>query len=704
MKKIIQIGLCIFILLGMLTAIGIAQTSRTISGARLVYSSNEAFTNDNIQWPVGEAWGTINGSLSGSSWDYRSMLTSFGVDIAVKMNWVDPGGASHGVKIAEVAHNRFSNFKDIVVPVAGAFKRTFKNPHPAVVLNGKNWQDVTSINDPVDPTLPSDAAIYHKCTTWTGIDIERWTYSFFNDALTDVVILEWVFTNSSTEKKNDVYFGLRAQPGTDGHYNGDLWGNYIGAEYASGKDPVRLYYNIDADEKVNAPREDRGEPNNIFGNFRNPQYVGYFLIHADISTTDETSDINAPKKGGWSQREKSPDLSIDTHEGVYAFFSGPWDPVNPNLYTWPGSNGFIRTLDPASDIRDIDPILEQERCATFSFGPYQMEPGQDVRIVMGFAGGMIDIRSTIDLGWAYDWGAQGLRARRPLPNTPKYNNMLSDLGITLSGNRILNRDQKDKILDTGLDTMVVNAQKAIEVWEKGNVRKGKGSFNIKAAPPSPSVTVDALPGAVKVTWDDAAERLGSGVKGYKVYRNYLRPPSVDAPTDTTFIKVAEFSGTGTHEFIDQNVTRGQNYYYYVTAVSNDNVESSRFQNRGSTGTLEQGISPIRAPEKDWKNKIVVVPNPFHIRGANKYSGSDANRLNFLNTPAFCRIHIYTMTGDLVQTLYHNEGSGDEGWQRQDTFSTMVIVSGIYLFVVEELDGPNGNPTGETTTGKFIVVK
>ena len=63
-----------------------------------------------------------------------------------------------------------------------------------------------------------------------------------------------------------------------------------------------------------------------------------------------------------------------------------------------------------------------------------------------------------------------------------------------------------------------------------------------------------------------------------------------------------------------------------------------------------------------------------------------------------------MTGDRVQTIEHDSSTGDDDWERQDTFSTMEIVSGIYIYVVEELDGPRGRPTGEQAIGKFVVIK
>jgi hypothetical protein len=264
---------------------------------------------------------------------------------------------------------------------------------------------------------------------------------------------------------------------------------------------------------------------------------------------------------------------------------------------------------------------------------------------------------------------------------------------------MLDMEKKDALIDTGLDSLIAHAVKATEVWANGSVKKGVGSFGIDLAPPSPSITVQSNPGFIQLEWGTEAEDYGSNITGYKLYRNFFRPPSIVTPTDTTYILLKEFS-TGTFSYTDEDVTRGQDYRYYITAVDNKGVESSHFLNRAS-GQIEEGVSPTRPPEVNWKDNVVAVPNPYHVRGAYKYSGA---KLNFLNTPAYCKIHIYTMTGDLVQTLYHNEGTGDEAWDRQDTFSTMAIVSGIYLYVVEELDGPSGAATGETAIGKFIVVK
>jgi hypothetical protein len=453
-----------------------------------------------------------------------------------------------------------------------------------------------------------------------------------------------------------------------------------------------LYYNFDADETGDGARDDRGNPDEIYGNFEKPQFAALALIHADVGVNDESSGANWPLKGGWSQRQLSPDLLSNSHEQVYAFMHEPWSPSITGLYTVPGSDGLIRILDPTLTYRDVESTQEQEKAASFTFGPFTMQPGEDYRVVMAFVGGTIDNRTAIDAGYAYDWGAEALRTRRPFPRS------IPELGINAGD--MLDMEKKDALLDTGLDSLKAHARKAAEVWNNGSVRKGVGSFGIDLAPPPPSITVTSTPGSIELEWGTEAEDYGSDIAGYKLYRNYYRPPSIDTPTDTTYILLKDFSGTGTHSYNDEDVSRGQDYRYYVTSYTSKGIESSHFLNRAS-GQIEEGVSPTRAPEVNWKDKVVAVPNPYHLRGAYKYGGA---KLNFLNTPAFCKIHIYTMTGDLVQTLYHNEGTGDEAWDRQDTFSTMAIVSGIYLYVVEELDGPSGSATGEQAIGKFIVVK
>lgn len=628
----------------------------------------------------------------------KGLFSNFGVDVGVELSWVDEQGVAWDYKIAESAEHKFSDLETVVMPVPDAFSRVFRYSPPSRIMDGKDWTDVLYGSDQVDATLPSDAMLYSYCNTWVGIDIEAWSYTFVNDEYDDFVILEFVFTNVSGQDRNNVYLGLRGEPSTTSYYPGDLWGNYVGGtyqDYVNGDpnaDSLRIFYLYDADEPSTTAEDDRGNPDEIWGHFEKPQFVGYTLLHADTDVNDETNDPSAPHKAGWSQRQLSPDLNNNTPHEIYEFLTGPWDPRNQDLYTI--NDGLIRTLAPGTHPSDIISTTEQEKTGLFSFGPYNMKAGDDVRVVMAITGGTINERLAIDAGLAFNSGYSGMRPRIPMP--------YSVPSVDIGEGDILSTEQKDALLDTGLDSLMANASKVYKVWNNASVRKGSGSFNLPMAPASPSLEVTSMPGRIRLQWGDEAEASGD-VAGYRVYRNYYHPAEITFPTDTLWTLEADIPGTGTNEWEDENVVRGRNYFYYVTAYNSQGIESSRFMNAGSQGTLEQAASPSRPPDEDWKNKVLVAPNPYHIRGSadTKYAGK---KLNFLNTPPYCRIHIYNMMGDKVQTLYHNEGTGDEAWDRQETFSTMEIVSGIYVFVVEELDGPGGNPTGEITSGKFTVVK
>jgi len=414
-----------------------------------------------------------------------------------------------------------------------------------------------------------------------------------------------------------------------------------------------------------------------------PQFMGHAVLHADKSPTDETDDPALPKKAGWSSREQSGDLNNVGHEGVYKLLSEIWDPALPNLYTVGG--GWFRLPPPGFDFNGTDPVIEQEKTGLLSFGPYEMGPGEDVRIVLAFCGGMISNRLAIDAGRAYDSGYEGAYARIPMPYAVP--------GICEKG-KLLTKDQKNQIIDSSRDILFSVASRAINNYKSSY---GSGPLDIPMPPASPSIELTSMPGKIHLKWGDESASSTSDVAGYRIYRNYWRSPEITVPTDTTHILIADLSADK-REYEDTDVIRGQQYWYYIAAYNSAGLESSRFLNR--TSGQDEAVSPTKSPEPKWQNTAMVVPNPYHARAVRKYSG---RRLLFVNLPAYCNIHVYTMTGDKVQTLRHKSGTGEEEWEEQLTFSNQRITSGIYFFVVEELDGPNGSDTGKITKGKFIVV-
>ena len=101
--------------------------------------------------------------------------------------------------------------------------------------------------------------------------------------------------------------------------------------------------------------------------------------------------------------------------------------------------------------------------------------------------------------------------------------------------------------------------------------------------------------------------------------------------------------------------------------------------------------------------IYVVPNPyvattsFEPRNPIARTERGERRLYFANVPRQCTIRIYSLAGELVNTLYH-DSSLDDGklfWNMR-TKDNMNLAYGLYIFHV---DSPEGS-----FIGKFAVIK
>ena len=106
----------------------------------------------------------------------------------------------------------------------------------------------------------------------------------------------------------------------------------------------------------------------------------------------------------------------------------------------------------------------------------------------------------------------------------------------------------------------------------------------------------------------------------------------------------------------------------------------------------------------------VYPNPYRIDGdyqgrglenrENTQSPERARRIHFANLPPQCKISIFSLDGDLVQTIDHDLPASDatsshESWDLI-TRNHQLTVTGMYYFVIES--------PGRTQIGKFVIIK
>ncbi len=188
--------------------------------------------------------------------------------------------------------------------------------------------------------------------------------------------------------------------------------------------------------------------------------------------------------------------------------------------------------------------------------------------------------------------------------------------------------------------------------------------------------------------------------------------------------VTEKLGTKYYEYVDRDIHNGFIYFYSVTSTDH---ELLRFRNRDEDDPLDVvGPGLIGDPGSSFSNtvpgtqaqtaeereklgiNIYVYPNPATREALAEYQELNANgddptgvRVTFTNLPqAINTIQIFTVSGDLVQTISHSglEGAGHASWNLMSR-NGQEIVSGVYLYSVQSEDS-----RFEDFVGKFVVVR
>jgi len=204
-----------------------------------------------------------------------------------------------------------------------------------------------------------------------------------------------------------------------------------------------------------------------------------------------------------------------------------------------------------------------------------------------------------------------------------------------------------------------------------------------------------------------------------------RPESIyyDPDTGEPTVVVVGKDPAQYYEYVDPYVHIGFIYFYSVTATDHEleaipGSDPPRFRivgaglsgdpsssfNNSSPATTAQ---PAEERDREGAN-IFVYPNPATRSALHEFqelfpSGDDPTgvRVNCANLPrARNTIKIYTLAGDLVETIEH-DGTGGYGEASWNLISRngQEVVSGIYLYVVQSADD-----RFDDFIGKFVVVR
>ncbi|MBW7888068.1 MAG: hypothetical protein H3C35_06870 [Bacteroidetes bacterium] len=228
-------------------------------------------------------------------------------------------------------------------------------------------------------------------------------------------------------------------------------------------------------------------------------------------------------------------------------------------------------------------------------------------------------------------------------------------------------------------------------------------------PPTPtdgenSLKISTIPGEIIIEWPPIPSTYKDPISGqndfagYKVYRSTYF--TIGPWKEIADIKKDSNVINGKVRYVDKDVPFGVGNYYCVTSYDNNGNESGKVNNNRFP------VYPLRAPNSQFPKNVFVVPNPF-LQHSGLTGTGERYRMEFIGIPAKCKIKIYTLAGDLVQELYHDDGSGSEAWgsilrlDYQLNKWALGISPGVYLYRVESLvDGHSG----ESFIGKLAIVK
>ena len=182
--------------------------------------------------------------------------------------------------------------------------------------------------------------------------------------------------------------------------------------------------------------------------------------------------------------------------------------------------------------------------------------------------------------------------------------------------------------------------------------------------------------------------------------------------DTLLAFIAKDTDGNEIEIIS-NISRPINnlpYFYVVTAYDNPaahdrpefpQIESARSNYRVNPETgAPDAVYPRKfySLDESWDGqKVSVYPNPY--KGASPLEARYENKINFTHLPPACKISIFSLTGDLIIEILHNDGSADHSWDLSSR-SELNVVSGLYLYVVES----SLSTYPPKQIGKFVILR
>ncbi len=581
-----------------------------------------------------------------------------------------------------------------------------KFDEPAVFVDG-----IPTFNEPVqideiDENLPSDRAILNTVNSAMGITMNRRILQFSQEHHDNYHIAEYEFINTGEvdgdgttvdpQTLEDVwfYFQQRLAIVRQTRYvfgNETGWGvNTMIDRRGDGMDdndvgePFRAQFawhgnhtNFDDFNNIGGPII---EPNTARGYLTEADstgrlgayhFVGHVVLHADTSPNDRTDDPEQP--GTMRHLHSDDNLNFNNTRFGESRMQEEYD-----LMSSGHSARHANLVEPSGDFTEQTADPSQGNAGGYSmtegYGPYTLEPGDTVRIVVAEAVAGISREAAEIIGREY-----------------KRSDADDDHLIEFEVHGETQSMTKNEWVFTGRDSLFQTFERAIANYESG--------YQIPSAPrPPEEFIVNSGGDGIFMNWNYGSE---DNIQGFEIYR-------AEGRYDSTYTLIHE-ADPGEREFVDDDTNpeggpvRGRNYYYYITAVGdpadNDQTGMTPEGALRSSRYFTQTYDPARLqrPAGTTMDEIAIAPNPYNRSTSSEMRLQDrGDRVAFFDVPGEARIRIYTEVGELIEEFDHTDGSGDAFWDLT-TSDNQKISSGVYIIVFEDLN------TGERTTRKFVAI-
>jgi hypothetical protein len=287
------------------------------------------------------------------------------------------------------------------------------------------------------------------------------------------------------------------------------------------------------------------------------------------------------------------------------------------------------------------------------------------------------------------------------------------------------------VMGTGLEGMLQNAATAQQIYNGitqtvpncvGEAESVRINWVADTPPPPPNQEITAGDRFVRLEWDNFPETVEDPLTrikdfhGYQVWKavGWTRESAEPRDQDWELVLDAEknelplydtgLDGIGKYSFTDNNVKNGFAYWYSVTAYdSTGGGQEPVVYHFGKYSQNKTLVVPHSAVQEDL-DEVIVVPNPYvnheYVSRWNLEPDEQdptGETIYFQNLPRGAVVRIYSLGGELVDTLYTN-ADVDGGDVRWDMISrnNQIVVSGVYLYHVD-------SPAGEQV-GKFVIIR